>query len=285
MEGAAGAAVLARERARGICRDSGTEAASRPGRMRWIAALGYRALERACSLGGAWRGTVAVGSDPGTPADAAADRTSPTPWTRNLCDTRTTDLLPSKCTLRRTPARTEPRPWCRDRMPNHPFGTALGRTLDATLPAWQRLILPFTVSSADLERIKKSRPPSIGFITGLCGLDVPAAQSLLFSKGGNQCRQRLPGRHGRGPRNHLELSNHRRRTPRVGAGGRITVWTAPDLGCFALRITSEAQRPDGSFHLENVKQALRVTLKPSKNKKAPLRPTERTPRKTGKPVA
>jgi hypothetical protein len=43
---------------------------------------------------------------------------------------------------------------------------------------------------------------------------------------------------------------------------KTTLWMAPELGCFALRITSEAQRPDGSFHLVTAKQALRVTLNP-----------------------
>ena len=40
------------------------------------------------------------------------------------------------------------------------------------------------------------------------------------------------------------------------------MWMAPDLGCFALRITSEALRPDGTFRLVKTKQALRVTMNP-----------------------
>jgi hypothetical protein len=35
---------------------------------------------------------------------------------------------------------------------------------------------------------------------------------------------------------------------------------APGLGCFALRTTTEEQRPDGTFRLASGKQALRVTL-------------------------
>jgi hypothetical protein len=42
----------------------------------------------------------------------------------------------------------------------------------------------------------------------------------------------------------------------------MTLWTAPDLGCFALRITIEERRPDGTFRLVSAKQALKVTLNP-----------------------
>ena len=54
-------------------------------------------------------------------------------------------------------------------------------------------------------------------------------------------------------------------TAAVGAWaehGRMTLWLAPDLGCFALKVTYEEQRPDGTFHLVNAKQGLKVTLNP-----------------------
>ena len=146
-------------------------------------------------------------------------------------------------------------------LPSHPFATALGRTLDATLPAWQRLVLPLTVTSAELEKIKKSRPPSIGFITGCADWTCLTLNRFFFRKAatgtGNECVEgTVVGRETilNHPTTAVEL---RSSNPR-----KITLWTAPDLGCFALRSTSEAQRPDGSFHLENVKQALRVTVKP-----------------------
>ena len=44
----------------------------------------------------------------------------------------------------------------------------------------------------------------------------------------------------------------------------MTVWTAPALGCFALKITLEAERPDGTFHLAFAKQALKVNVNPVK---------------------
>ena len=43
---------------------------------------------------------------------------------------------------------------------------------------------------------------------------------------------------------------------------RMIWWMAPDLGCFALRITIEEQRLDGTFRPVSKKQALRVTLNP-----------------------
>jgi hypothetical protein len=43
---------------------------------------------------------------------------------------------------------------------------------------------------------------------------------------------------------------------------RMTLWLAPDMGCFALRITSETMRPDGSFHVWQMKQAVKVTMNP-----------------------
>jgi hypothetical protein len=47
-------------------------------------------------------------------------------------------------------------------------------------------------------------------------------------------------------------------------GRRTTLWMAPDLGCFALRITTEERRPDGTFRLVRKKQAAKVTLTPGK---------------------
>jgi hypothetical protein len=44
--------------------------------------------------------------------------------------------------------------------------------------------------------------------------------------------------------------------------GRMTLWMAPDLACFALKVTYEAERPDGTFHLVAAKQALKVTVNP-----------------------
>jgi hypothetical protein len=42
----------------------------------------------------------------------------------------------------------------------------------------------------------------------------------------------------------------------------MTLWMSPNLGCFALRITLEARRPDGTFRLVSERRALRVKLNP-----------------------
>ena len=41
---------------------------------------------------------------------------------------------------------------------------------------------------------------------------------------------------------------------------RLTVWMAPELSCFALRATVEAEQPDGSWKLVREKKALKVTV-------------------------
>jgi hypothetical protein len=45
-------------------------------------------------------------------------------------------------------------------------------------------------------------------------------------------------------------------------GGRsmITLWMAPELSCFALRITIHAKQPDGSWELVSEKRALKVAV-------------------------
>ena len=41
---------------------------------------------------------------------------------------------------------------------------------------------------------------------------------------------------------------------------KFTVWRAPDLGCFALRVTDEERQDDGTYRLVREKRALHVTL-------------------------
>ena len=53
-----------------------------------------------------------------------------------------------------------------------------------------------------------------------------------------------------------------RATPNRPAEARITMWMAPDLGCFALRVAIEEQQPEGAFRLVSEKQALSVKMRP-----------------------
>lgn len=46
----------------------------------------------------------------------------------------------------------------------------------------------------------------------------------------------------------------------AGEQHRMTLWMAPGLGCFALRIVTEEKQPDGSFRKVEEKRALRVTV-------------------------
>jgi hypothetical protein len=50
--------------------------------------------------------------------------------------------------------------------------------------------------------------------------------------------------------------------PLDGNRMRRTVWMAPALGCFALKVTTERQTADGSFRLVSGKQAVKVRLNP-----------------------
>ena len=42
---------------------------------------------------------------------------------------------------------------------------------------------------------------------------------------------------------------------------RVKLWVAPDLGCFALKMTIEERRPDGSFSLRGERKALKVNVR------------------------
>ena len=43
---------------------------------------------------------------------------------------------------------------------------------------------------------------------------------------------------------------------------RIRVWMAPDLACFALKLTDELQEPNGTYRLKLRKEAVKVTMSP-----------------------
>ena len=149
-------------------------------------------------------------------------------------------------------------------IPGNSLATAAARTLDAVLPAWQRLILPFTVSPKDMEKFKKMRQSGIetvGVISGCADRTCLVINHWGFRKPAagtsNACVE------GDVVGSETILSHATTGIQRsLGSEGRITLWMAPDLGCFALRITTEALRPDGTVRLVQTKQALKVTLKP-----------------------
>jgi hypothetical protein len=148
-------------------------------------------------------------------------------------------------------------------MPGNPFKTVLGQTLDATLPAVSRfhMHLMGVVAPGMLEKMR-SRPPGVSFITGC----EPASGCLIldhygFAKAtagadGSCVDKPVAGRE--------TILNHAAEAvrDRWTEHGRMTLWLAPDLACFALRVTYEELRPDGTFHLVSAKHAVKVTLNP-----------------------
>jgi hypothetical protein len=139
-------------------------------------------------------------------------------------------------------------------MPANPFKTAVWRALDATLPAWYRLSLTFQVDRDRMEKLKQSRPPGVQLITG-CGVECMVLEHFSFARSPTGC--------GPGPIiDHATILNYSAIAVRVRwtEHGRMTVWMAPDLGCFALQVTHEVEQPDGTFRLVAEKRARKVRL-------------------------
>jgi hypothetical protein len=68
----------------------------------------------------------------------------------------------------------------------------------------------------------------------------------------------------RGAVDHETILDYPTTAMRFPLGGPRRRWAvaflAPDLGCFALRITTEEQQPDGSFQTIMIKQAVKVVV-------------------------
>ena len=145
-------------------------------------------------------------------------------------------------------------------LPGNPFGTALRRALDPIHSLLNNLTLPFVVNADLLERVRTSARVITGCENESCMLLAaeifprPTAGSAAGCLDGAVVgRETILGY----PTTAVQLP--------LGDQRRMTLWTAPDLGCFALRISIEEQRPDGGFRLVSKKQALKVTLNPREN--------------------
>jgi hypothetical protein len=145
-------------------------------------------------------------------------------------------------------------------LPGNPFGTALRRALDpihSILSSLSNLTLPFVVNAELLEKVRRGARVITGCGDEGCmtlaaeGFPRPAAGAAPVCVDGT-----VVGRE--------TILNYPTVAVQLGSDDqrRLTLWMAPDLGCFALRITIEEKRPDGTFHLVSKKQALRVTLNP-----------------------
>jgi hypothetical protein len=138
-------------------------------------------------------------------------------------------------------------------LPGNPFATALRRALDPIHDFLGKLTLPFVVKAELLEKVRTS--PRV--ITGCADDGCMLLGAEIFPRPAAGCVD--------GPVvGHETILNYATTAVQLRWDDhrRITLWTAPDLGCFALRITIEEKRPDGTFRLVSRKQALRVTLNP-----------------------
>jgi hypothetical protein len=130
----------------------------------------------------------------------------------------------------------------------HSLLPAIKLGLQAIGPVVGRLTLLFVVSGEQAERAKLIARVSAGFE----GYWLGGAATLIHSGCVN------------GPVvGHETILNHQTIAVRqFNDRQRMTLWMAPDLGCFALRLTREERRSDGTFRLVLKKQATKVTTNP-----------------------
>jgi hypothetical protein len=118
---------------------------------------------------------------------------------------------------------------------------------------------PFVVNADELKKLKQARELSVGFITG-CNADCLLLEHYGWAKTSASASGCVEG-----PVVDREtILNYptaavRRRWMEHG---RMTLWMAPGLDCFALRVTYEEQRPDGTFRVTSAKRAFRVNVNP-----------------------
>ena len=146
-------------------------------------------------------------------------------------------------------------------LPGNLLGTAIGRTLDATLPVMYRLMSRLTVDGELSEKVRRAAAQAVTVITGgdeKTGLVLAHYGFARAAPSAGCLAGPIVGRE--------TILNYPTVAVQRDDGGpqspRMTLWTSPDLGCFALRITIEERQPDGTFRLVSKKQALKVTMNP-----------------------
>jgi hypothetical protein len=144
-------------------------------------------------------------------------------------------------------------------LPGGPFMTLIGRGLDRALPVVGRFMTPFVVDGDALKKAKQARTASVAFITG-CNAGCLVLEHYFWTKTPTSSSGCIDG-----PvvdretiLNHATAAVRRRWTEH----GRMTLWMASDLDCFALRVTYEEQLPNGTFRVASAKHALRVNVNP-----------------------
>lgn len=140
-------------------------------------------------------------------------------------------------------------------LPANPLATVIRRTLDAAGSLVSRLTLPFVVNAELLEKARTTPKVITGCDDEACWLLAGEAFPRPAAGVGNGCVDgAIVG--------HETILNYPTVAVQLPLGDqrRMTLWTAPDLGCFALRVAIEEQMPDGTYRLVSGKQALKVTL-------------------------
>jgi hypothetical protein len=62
---------------------------------------------------------------------------------------------------------------------------------------------------------------------------------------------------------HEKVADHETTAVQTGSPGhRMRIWMAPDLACFALKLTDEIREPNGTYVLRLRKEAVKVTMNP-----------------------
>jgi hypothetical protein len=145
--------------------------------------------------------------------------------------------------------------------PSNPLKTAMWVAADAIGPAHDRIVSRLMFDQAKLDRIHKSREErasrTVGMVTG-CGALCLTVDHFFFERAtpgpATGClagtvvgRDTILG--------HPVTAFRERWTEH----GRMTVWMAADLGCFALRGVYEAEQTDGNFHVVSEKRAVKIT--------------------------
>ncbi|HWF11351.1 MAG TPA: hypothetical protein VG297_22930 [Bryobacteraceae bacterium] len=145
--------------------------------------------------------------------------------------------------------------------PSNPLKTALWSTADTIGPVHDRIISRLMFGEAKLEEIHKARAArasrTVGAVTG-CGPLCLSVDHFYWERAtpgtGTGCtageivgRDTILG--------HATIAFQDRWTEH----GRMTVWMAADLGCFALRSVYETQQADGTFRRAGEKRAVKIT--------------------------
>ncbi len=145
-------------------------------------------------------------------------------------------------------------------VPGNPLKTALMRAGDVVMPIHNGLMRRFMLSDPKrLEQRQRASARGVGFITGCDPYTCLLLEHTGFAKApvGAACTdQAIVDR--------ATILNYPTEAVRERwtEHGRMTLWMAPALGCFALKVTQEEERPDGTFRLVAAKRAVKVTINP-----------------------